>query len=105
MLETVEEENYCLESLRYLIYGAAPMSEEKLRRAIQVFGPVLIEFYGQTEAFGAISFLRPEEHLVDGGLRTDGILASCGRPGPFVNVEIRDDNGNSLPWGRAARFV
>ncbi|QBJ96382.1 long-chain fatty acid--CoA ligase [Rhodococcus sp. ABRD24] len=101
LLEVVEEKHYRLESLRYLIYGAAPMSEEKLRRAIEVFGPILIEFYGQTEAFGAISFLRPEEHLVDGRLRTDGILASCGRPGPLVNVEIRDDKGNPLPVGRS----
>jgi acyl-CoA synthetase (AMP-forming)/AMP-acid ligase II len=33
-------------SLRYFIYGAAPMSLDKLRSAIDVFGPVMTGAYG-----------------------------------------------------------
>ncbi len=50
-------------SLKYLIYGAAPMSVEKLKQAIKLFGPVLTEGYGQTEAPSTIAILRPEEHF------------------------------------------
>ena len=39
-----------LSSLRYFISGAAPLSVDKLRRAIDVFGPVMMQGYGQTEA-------------------------------------------------------
>ena len=48
------------------MYGAAPMSTQKLRRAIEVFGPVMFQGYGQTEAPSGIAYLRPEEHLKNG---------------------------------------
>jgi acyl-CoA synthetase (AMP-forming)/AMP-acid ligase II len=86
-----------LSSLRYLIYSSAPMSVEKLKKALDVFGPVLTEAYGQVEAFAGISFLRPSEHFQDGAPRTDGRLASCGRPYPFVRVEIRRDGRSLAP--------
>jgi acyl-CoA synthetase (AMP-forming)/AMP-acid ligase II len=64
------------------------MSVDKLRRAIEVFGPVLMGGYGQIEAPLAISLLRPEEHLADGGIAPDERLSSCGRPAPLVTVRI-----------------
>lgn len=33
-------------SLRYLIYGGAPMSVERLKEAVSVFGPVLTNSMG-----------------------------------------------------------
>jgi acyl-CoA synthetase (AMP-forming)/AMP-acid ligase II len=41
LLETPGIETRDFSSLRYLMYGAAPMSVEKLRRAIEIFGPVM----------------------------------------------------------------
>lgn len=79
-----------MSSMRYLIYGAAPMSVEKLRQGIERLGPVFVGCYGQTEAYVSISFLRAEEHLVDGDVAPDSRLASTGRPFPLVEVEIRD---------------
>jgi acyl-CoA synthetase (AMP-forming)/AMP-acid ligase II len=88
-----------LSSLRYLLYAAAPMSTEKLRRALELFGPVLAECYGQTEAFAGISFLAREEHFVDGEVAPDSRLASCGRPNPLISVEIRDEGDKPVPVG------
>ncbi len=68
------------------MYGAAPMSVEKLKKAITVFGPVMTGGYGQTEAPASISYLRPEEHFVDGQLAPDERLSSVGRPNPLVRV-------------------
>ena len=92
-------EDWDYSSLRYLMYGAAPMSIEKLRRAIAVFGPVLYQGYGQTEAPSGIAFLRPEEHFIDGEVAGDFRLSACGRPAPLIAVEILDDEGNILPPG------
>ena len=83
-----------LSSLRYLLYGAAPMSTAKLRRALEVFGPILMGGYGQVEAFASISYLRPEEHFVDGRIGPDDRLSSVGRPFPLVKVRILDDDGH-----------
>lgn len=97
ILEVPDLSSRTLRGLRYLMYGAAPMSTEKLIRAIEVFGPVLMEIYGQVEAFAAISFLRPLEHLDDGQIRTDERLRSCGRPYPLIRVEIRNGSQKLAP--------
>jgi acyl-CoA synthetase (AMP-forming)/AMP-acid ligase II len=86
-------------SLRYFLYGAAPMSVEKLKQAIATFGPVMMGGYGQTEAPTSISFLTPAEHFVDGRVAPDERLASVGRPNPLVRVEIMDDDNQILSTG------
>lgn len=99
LLDTPDVERRDFSSMRYLLYAAAPMSVDKLRRAIEVFGPILMECYGQVEAFAAISYLRPEEHFLDGHLAPDERLSSCGRPYPLISVSIRDDVGAEVPTG------
>jgi len=86
-------------SLRYFLYGAAPMSAEKLRRALKTFGPVMIQAFGQTEAAASISCLRPEEHFVNGAIAPEERLSSCGRPFPFLRVTIRDDANQEVARG------
>jgi acyl-CoA synthetase (AMP-forming)/AMP-acid ligase II len=88
-----------LSSLRYLMYGAAPMSVGKLREAIEVFGPVLLQGYGQTEAPGSIAFLRPGDHFVEGQLAPDSRLSACGLPSVTNSLAILDDAGQSVPPG------
>jgi acyl-CoA synthetase (AMP-forming)/AMP-acid ligase II len=91
-------------SLKYLMYGAAPMSVEKLKLAIQVIGPVLMGGYGQTEAPGSIAYLTPDEHLVAGAVAPDERLSSVGRPNPMVHVEIMDDQNRILPQGETGEI-
>lgn len=84
-------------SLRYFIYAAAPMSTEKLRRAIKTFGPVMMQGYGQTEAPGTISYLAPEEHFINGEIAPDSRLSSCGRSYPLVRCAILDSENRPVP--------
>ncbi|MCS0630524.1 AMP-binding protein [Telluria mixta] len=86
-------------SLRYFFYGAAPMSVEKLKRAMAVFGPVMAGGYGQTEAPASISYLPPYQHVVDGQLAPDERLSSVGRPNPLIRVEIMDAANRILAQG------
>ena len=91
-------------SLRYLLYGAAPMSVEKLKKAIEVFGPVMMGGYGQTEAPASISNLRPEEHFVNGKLASDDRLSSVGRPNPLIRVEILGANNQPVAQGETGEI-
>ena len=91
-------------SLRYFMYGAAPMSVEKLKQAIEVIGPVMMGGYGQTEAPGSISYLRPDEHFVDGALASDERLASVGRPNPLVRVEILNEANEIVAQGETGEI-
>jgi acyl-CoA synthetase (AMP-forming)/AMP-acid ligase II len=86
-------------SVKYLMYGAAPMSVDKLKRAIGLWGPIMAGGYGQTEAPAGIANLRPQEHMVKGELASDERLASVGRPNPLIRVEMMDDGNRILARG------
>ncbi len=97
---------YDYSSLRYFLYGAAPMSVTKLREAMEVFGPVMTQNYGQTEALMIMTVLTPAEHseLLTNPRAAKRIL-SAGREGPFARVEIMDDDCNFLPAGTPGEVV
>ncbi|WP_455289391.1 class I adenylate-forming enzyme family protein [Cupriavidus necator] len=46
-------------SLKHFLVGAAPTSLEKLKEAVRVFGPVMTEAFGQSEAPAAITAKAP----------------------------------------------
>lgn len=91
-------------SLKCFLYGAAPMSVEKLKRAIEVFGPAMAGGYGQTEAPASISYLTPAEHFTDGKLASDERLSSVGRPNPLIRVEIMNERNEILPEGESGEI-
>ena len=86
-------------SLRYLIYGSAPMSTDRLREAIDVFGPVMTSAYGQTEAPGTIALMRCAELFDADGALDEARLSACGRPSPLLSVELRDDDDREVAPG------
>ncbi|WP_416969548.1 class I adenylate-forming enzyme family protein [Streptomyces sp. 4F14] len=86
-------------ALRRISYGAAPIRVAKLKQALALFGPVLRQGYGQTEAPMLITALGADEHLVDGRPAPDERLASVGRPTEVASVTILDDRGEELPPG------
>ena len=63
------------------------MDPGRLKQALDVFGPVFLQLYGQTECPNFITSLTKEDHLVP------GLHASCGRAVPFLEVRLRDDSG------------
>jgi acyl-CoA synthetase (AMP-forming)/AMP-acid ligase II len=104
LLEIPGIEKVDFSSVKYLMYGAAPMSVEKLKKAIAVFGPIMAGGYGQTEAPAGISNLRPDEHLVDGELASDERLSSVGRPNPLIRVDVMNDANEILPRGETGEI-
>ncbi|SDU15778.1 Acyl-CoA synthetase (AMP-forming)/AMP-acid ligase II [Pseudomonas pohangensis] len=91
-------------SLKYLFYGAAPMSVEKLKLALEVLGPVMMGGYGQTECPAAIAFLPPGEHFIDGQLAPDSRLSSVGQPNALIRVEMMNDANEILPRGETGEI-
>lgn len=83
-------------TLKHFIYAAAPMSSEKLKEALTIFGPVMAQTYGQAESPMLCTFMSPQDHMVAGDPKRERRLQSCGRPTVFTQVEIMDDDGNLL---------
>ena len=92
-------------SLKYFIYAAAPMSAEKLKEALEIFGPVMAQTFGQAESPMLCTFLSPREHLVVDDPQKEKRLLSCGRPTLMTQVEIMDEEGNLLPCGEKGEIV
>lgn len=82
-------------TLRTLLYGAAPITRERLEEGMRRLGPVFMQLYGQTEAPNFITRLTREDHMSDAPER----LTSCGRPAVLMDVAILDDTGERLPAG------
>jgi fatty-acyl-CoA synthase len=87
---------YDLRSLEMIVYGAAPMSPDRLREAMGIFGPVFVQLYGQTEAPQCITSLRKIDHDLGNPQR----LGSCGRPNPLVEVKLLDSDLNEVAVGK-----
>ena len=88
-------EKYDLSSLDMIVYGAAPMSPDRLLEGMKIFGRVFVQLYGQTEAPQIITTLRKIDHD-PGNVRR---LGSCGRPSPTVDVKLFDSNMNEVGVG------
>ena len=91
-------------SLKYFIYAAAPMSVDKLKLAVEVFGPVMAQTYGQAEAPMLCTYLGPRDHDLHSAAGR-ARLASCGRPTPFTQVAIMADDGALLQGGERGEIV
>jgi fatty-acyl-CoA synthase len=78
-----------------VIYGAAPMPGPVLEQALERFGPVLVQIYGQSEAPVTLTCLHKEGHAEAGEHR-----ASAGRPWRSIALEVRDPDGVPVPRGQ-----
>ncbi|HEX5195366.1 MAG TPA: AMP-binding protein [Solirubrobacteraceae bacterium] len=81
-----------LGTLAHVTYGGAPMYVEELRAALDVFGPVFSQIYGQAEAPVTISRLSRADHVV-GLEREPDLLASAGRAYTNVCAAVATDDG------------
>jgi long-chain acyl-CoA synthetase len=94
MIPGVDEADFS--TLRVIVYGASPISEEVLARSVTVFGCKFWQAYGLTETTGAVVNLPPEDHDVNGPNKHR--LRSCGVAGPGVELRIVDpDTMQDLP--------
>jgi acyl-CoA synthetase (AMP-forming)/AMP-acid ligase II len=105
MLAHPEVASFDYSSLKAFVYAGAPMASNKVADAIRVFGPVMMNMFGQSEANGPITFLRPEDHRLDAGPAWRRRLQSIGRPGLLRRVEIMDDDGRLLGPGETGEMV
>lgn len=92
-------------SLKLFLLVGSPVSPDKLRQAVETFGPCMCQCYGQVECPMIVTWLDPE--TVAKAARGDHPerLASCGRPSYSARVGIMDDAGNLLPNGEPGEIV
>src|SRR5260370_39904231 len=81
-----------LSSLETVYYGASAINPVRLAEAIRRFGPIFAQYYGQSEAPMAITYLAKGDH-------DEKRLTSCGRPTLFARVALLGGDGKPVPQG------
>jgi acyl-CoA synthetase (AMP-forming)/AMP-acid ligase II len=82
------KDRYDRSSMRVMIANAAPWSYALKQQYVADFPPEsLFEIYGSTE-LGVDTVLMPEDQMRKPG--------SCGKPAPFIEIKLVDDDGNEV---------
>ncbi|MCU5781704.1 AMP-dependent synthetase and ligase [Alcanivorax balearicus MACL04] len=93
-----------LSSVRRVLYGASPISEAVLDRALARLPDAgFVQLYGMTELSPIATLNPPENHL--GEARERGLHKSAGRATLGVEVRIVGDDNNQLPPGQVGEIV
>jgi fatty-acyl-CoA synthase len=86
---------YDLSSLRIVLASGSSMSPELRTSAMELFGEVLYDLYGSTEA-GWVAIARPED--------IKNNPKSVGRPVPGIEIAVFDPEGERLPQGESGEI-
>ena len=73
-----------------------------IKRALELWGPRFIQYYGQTEAPLFITRLDQGDHVRTGA---DHRLLACGRPSADCEIRLVDDKGNDVPAGEQGEIA
>jgi acyl-CoA synthetase (AMP-forming)/AMP-acid ligase II len=93
-----------LSHLQYIIYGAAPISESVLVKAMDTFpNAKFCQGYGQTELSPLATILPPEYHVIEGP--NSGKLKSAGRAISCAEVRIVDIDGKEVSYGEIGEII
>ena len=96
VLQHPKIDEYRLDTLRGIGYGAAAMPVEVLRAAIERFGPIVYSGFGMTELGGnVLTFPKSAHARAIAG--EQHLLASCGTPMCLADVRVVDEKMNECP--------
>jgi len=101
LLDSVARKQHDLSSLQTIIYGAAPMSVARMREALDVFGPIFMQLYGQSEAPMAMTVLHKREHDPKNYPHR---LSSCGTPVVGIQLRLLNNQGEEVPVGEVGEI-
>jgi acyl-CoA synthetase (AMP-forming)/AMP-acid ligase II len=85
-------------ALEQMFYGASPISEALLQRAMARFPCAFTQVYGMTEASGVVTCLPPRKHV-------PGKLLSCGQAIGGVELRVIDANGDDVKQGEVGEIA
>lgn len=89
-----------MSSMETIFYGASPMSPAKLAAAIEHWGPIFFQFFGQTEAPMVLTHLKKHEHDLSKPER----LSSCGRPVPWMHLALLGPDNEPVGKGESGEI-
>ena len=103
LLQHPRFEDFDLSSLELLTYGASPMPEALLRRAMaRLPGVAFLQSYGMTELSPVATSLAPRYHCFEGP--ESGRIRSAGQAVFNADVAVMDEDDQPLPVGQVGEI-
>jgi acyl-CoA synthetase (AMP-forming)/AMP-acid ligase II len=90
--------------LRQIAYGASPIAEETLRRAMDAFKCDFAQAYGMTELTAVATYLFPDDHRRALAEQPD-LLLSAGRPVVGTDIRVVDDDDKPVANGEIGEII
>jgi acyl-CoA synthetase (AMP-forming)/AMP-acid ligase II len=81
------------------------MAVDRLKEGIRIFGNVFRQNYGMTEIAQPITYLGPEDHIIDGSQTQMKRLSSAGRPAMGVEVKVVGQDGDPVKPGEIGEIL
>lgn len=104
LLEDSRLKEYDLSSVKRIFYGTAPMPIDKLKVALEVFGPIFRQNYGLTESVQPLASLTAQDHeksIKENPQR----LQSTGQRALGTEIRIVDENDRDLAQGEVGEIL
>nr|WP_083273265.1 AMP-binding protein [Sphingomonas melonis] len=95
LVDHVEAGGVAPKGLRRILYGAAPIGEPLLRRALALFGCEFSHAYGATETAGTVITLPPPSTIPTARRQTGCVRAASPCPGSSLRWSIPQPNARS----------
>lgn len=93
LIDHPDATEYDLSGAERILYGASPIAQSVLERAMKVFPrAAFTQAYGMTEVAPVATLLGPADHAA-------GLLRSAGRAAPHAEVRIADAEDQEVPRG------
>ena len=105
LMDHPERQNYDLRSLKTITYAGAPTPVERIKEAINIFGPILDQSFGQAESIITITHLPKHEHIISDDLEREKRLASVGREYPGVQIKVVNEKGEECSPGEIGEVI
>ncbi|CUJ89364.1 Long-chain-fatty-acid--CoA ligase [Shimia thalassica] len=105
MTEVAKETGETGEGLRTIVYGGGPMYVADIVEAVDHFGPIFVQIYGQGECPMCISALSRSDVSDRSHVDWQARLASVGRAQSVVELAIGDEQGRPLPAGTVGEIM
>jgi len=105
LMDHPERRNYDLSSLKTITYAGAPTPVERIKEAVEIFGPILDQSFGQAESIITITHLPKHEHIISDDPELEKRLASVGREYPGVQIKVVNEEGKGCAPGEIGEVI
>jgi len=105
MTQIAKEHGETGAGIRTIVYAGGPMYLADIIEAVDHFGPIFVQVYGQGECPMGITALSRQEVCDRTHPNWKERLKSVGRAQSTVEVQIGDENGNILPIGEIGEIM